>query len=83
MSILEGAKVIGAAVVSRRGVLAGLGGASLVAGAAVLGADCVARANPASTEGMVRPDAIKASQAEVTGYHVTEHIRRYYRTARL
>ena len=83
MSILEGAKVIGAAVVSRRGVLAGLGGGSLVVGAAVLGADCVARANPARTQGMARPDAIETAQGEAVGYHVTEHIRRYYRTARL
>lgn len=83
MSILEGAEGIGAATVSRRGVLVGLGGASLVAGIAVLGADHVARAAHASPETMARCGPISASTAEVTGYHVTEHIRQYYRTARL
>ncbi len=83
MSILEGAKAIGAAVVSRRGLLVGLGGGSLAVSAAVLGAGHVARANPTSTQGMARPDAIETAQGEAVGYHVTEHIRRYYRTARL
>ncbi|MDE2254072.1 MAG: hypothetical protein KGL42_07395 [Betaproteobacteria bacterium] len=83
MGVLERTKVSGPAAVSRRVVLAGMGGAALAAGAAVLCADRVASANPSLTQGMARAGPLKASQAEVTGYHVTEHIRRYYRTARL
>ena len=83
MSILESPIATGPAVVSRRGVLVGLGGGSLVAGAAAMGAGRVARAAQAGADAMARPDPIEHSQVEVSGYHVTEHIRRYYRTARL
>ncbi|MBW4046442.1 MAG: formate dehydrogenase [Proteobacteria bacterium] len=83
MSVLDAPIATGAAGVSRRAVLVGLGGGSVVAGGAVLDAKGIAWVAQTRAHGIARPGQPKPLQAEVTGYHLTDHIRRYYRTARL
>jgi hypothetical protein len=71
---LEGARSI-----KRRSVLQGIGGVAAAAlGAAVTRADAVAA--EIQTDASAAPIA---NEVQPSGYRLTEHIRAYYRTARL
>lgn len=69
----------GARSIKRRSLLQGIGGVAAAAlGAAVTRADAVA--SEVQTDASSTPIAEKT---QLSGYRLTEHIRAYYRTARL
>ena len=65
-------------VLSRRRALAGAGAAGAAAAVAAVAAGSLSPAQPQPT---VAADADRP-QDDAGGYHVTEHIKRYYSTAR-
>lgn len=65
-----------AAQIDRRSLLLGLGAAVAVAGVIPIGSDVLSTAVRAG-----RPAAANAS--EQSGYHLTDHVRAYYRSARM
>jgi len=65
--------------IKRRSLLQGMGGiAAAVLGASAARADAVAQAAHPRAAAAPEADGVKPS-----GYHLTEHIRAYYRTTRL
>jgi|GEM_PF-700252 hypothetical protein len=65
--------------IKRRSLLQGMGGvAAAVLGASVARADAAAQTAQPKATAAPETDGVKPS-----GYHLTEHIRAYYRTTRL